>query len=74
MKFLRWGICVLLTFAVAAFGGVEEWARAVLETGVSLLFLFWALRFYFKKQERPVSSALLPPLAAFFLVCLKDSS
>ena len=70
MKFLRWGICTLLTFAVAAYGGVEEWARAVLETGVSLLFLFWALRFYCKKQERPVSSPLLPPLAAFFVVCL----
>jgi len=69
MKFLRWGICILLAFAVAAHGAVEEWARAVLETGVSLLFLIWALRFYFKKEERPAFSPLLPPLAGFFLVC-----
>ena len=47
MKFLRWGICALISFAVVAHGGVEDWARAVLETGVALLFLIWALRFYF---------------------------
>jgi len=70
MRFLRWGICILLTFAVAAHGAVEDWARAVLETGVCLLFLIWALRFYLKKQERLFLSPLLPPLATFFLVCL----
>ena len=47
MKFLRLGICALISFAVAAHGGVEDWARALLETGVALLFLIWALRFYF---------------------------
>ena len=70
MNVLRWGICLLLAFAVAAFGGVEEWARAVLETGVAVLFLIWALRFYFTKQEEPGFSPLLPPLAVFFLAGL----
>lgn len=70
MKFLRVGLCVLITFAVAAHGGVEEWARAVLEIGVGFLFLIWAVRFYFNEQEQPVFSALLPPLALFFLVAL----
>jgi len=70
MKFLRWGICILLAFAVAAHGAVEDWARAVQETGISLLFLIWALRFYVKKQEQPAFSPLLPPLAAFLAVCL----
>lgn len=70
MKFLRWGICALISFAVVAHGGVEDWARAVLETGVALLFLIWALRFYFNEKEQPVVSPLLPPLALFLLVVL----
>ena len=70
MKFLRLGICALIGFAVAAHGGVEDWARAVLETGVALLFLIWALRFYFDEKEPLVVSPLLPPLALFLLVVL----
>jgi len=70
MKFLRFGLCTLVSFAVAAHGGVEDWARAILETGVAFLFLIWALRFYFNEKEPPVFSPLLPPLAFFFLVGL----
>jgi O-antigen ligase len=70
MKFLRFGICALLAFAVAAHGGVEEWARAILETGAGLLLLVWALRFYFKEDEQIVISPLLAPLAAFSLIAL----
>lgn len=68
MRFLRLGLCALICFAVAAHGGVEEWARAILESGVAFLFLIWALRFYFNEQEQPAFSPLLPPLALFFLV------
>jgi O-antigen ligase len=68
MKFLRWGMYALISFAVAAHGGVEDWARAALETGVALLFLIWALRFYFNEKEQLVVSPLLPPLALFLLV------
>jgi O-antigen ligase len=70
MKFLRFGICSLLAFAVAAHGGVEEWARAVLETGAGLLLLVWALRFYFNEKEQIVFSPLLPALAAFSFIAL----
>lgn len=70
MKFLCLGICALISFAVAAHGGVEDWARAVLETGVALLFLIWALRFYFNEKEQLVVSPLLPPLGLFLLVVL----
>ena len=52
MKFLRLGICALISFAVAAHGGVEDWARAILEAGVAFLFLVWALRFYFNEKEQ----------------------
>jgi len=72
MTFLRVGLCALIIFAVAAHGGVEDWARAVLETGVAFLFLIWALRFYYNEQERPAFSPLLPPLALFFLVGLSQ--
>ena len=45
MKWLRVGICALVVFAVAAHGGVEDWARAVIETGAGLLLLacVWSL-------------------------------
>jgi len=70
MRLLRFGICSLVVFAVAAHGGVEEWARAVFETGAALLFLVWSLRIYFTREEQIVLSPLLPPLAAFsLLVC-----
>jgi O-antigen ligase len=70
MKFLRVGVCALIVFAVAAHGGVEDWARAVIETGAGLLFLVWALWVYFNDQEQPVFSPLLPPLAVFSLIVL----
>ena len=68
MKLLRFVICALVVFAVAAHGGVEDWARAVFETGAGLLLLVWALRLYFAQQEQIVFSLLLGPLAVFSLV------
>src|SRR3979490_1570316 len=68
MKFFRVGICALVVFAVAAHGDVEDWARAVFETGAGLLFLAWALWVYFTREEQVVFSPLLPPLAALSLL------
>jgi len=70
MKFLRIAVCALLVFGVAAHGAVEAWARAILETGAGLLFLFWAVRAYFFKQEQLLISPLLPPLVALSLLAL----
>ncbi len=70
MKILRVGICVLLSFAVLAYGGVEEWSQAVLEVGFAALLVIWALRTYAWKQEVIAISPLLPPLLAFALVVL----
>src|SRR5207253_6773196 len=70
MRLLRFGICTLAVFAVAAHGGVEDWARAVFETGAGLLFLAWALWIYFTKEEQIVFSPLIPPLAALSLIVL----
>jgi O-antigen ligase len=72
MKFLRIGICALVVFAVAAHGAVEDWARAVLETGAGLLFLFWAVRSYFHYEEenQVVVTPLLPPLLLLASIAL----
>ena len=68
MKFLRLGICALVVFAVASHGAVEEWASAVFESGAGILFVAWAVRFYFKRKEEIAISPLLPPLAALALL------
>jgi O-antigen ligase len=70
MKFFKIGICALLVFGVAAHGGVETWARAVLETGAGLLFVAWAVRSYLLKEEQIEISPLLPPLVVFSLVVI----
>jgi len=70
MKFLRVGICALVVFGVAAHGGVEDWARAVLETSAGLLFLAWSVWLYFNREEQPVFSPLLLPLVTLLLIVL----
>jgi O-antigen ligase len=70
MRFLRFGIWALVVCAVAAHGAVEDWARAVFETGAGLLFLVWSIWFFFKREEHPVLSPLLPPLATLSLIVL----
>jgi O-antigen ligase len=73
MKALRFGICALVAFGIAAHGGVEDWARAVLETGAGFLLLFWTLLFYSNKDEQDKEIVLTPllfPLVALALVVL----
>lgn len=70
MRFLRFGICALVAFAVAAQGGVEVWARAILETGAGFLFVVYALRLWVTEKEPLAFSPLLSPLALFFLIVL----
>ena len=62
MKFLRVGICALIAFGILSHGAVEEWARAVLETGAAVLFLVWAMHAYLYRQEEVAFSPLLLPL------------
>jgi len=70
MKILRIGICVLLTFAVLAYGGVEDWSQAILEVCFAALLVIWALRTFAWQQEVITISPLLPPLLVFLLVTL----
>ncbi len=68
MKWLRICICALVVFAVAAHGGVEDWARAVIETGAGVLFFAWALRIFLDHEEQIIISPLCPPLALLSLI------
>ena len=70
MKFVRVGICALVAFGGLAHGGVEDWARAVFETGTAVLFLAWAVWFYLHSEETVMISPLLPPMVGFLLVVL----
>ncbi|OLE87881.1 MAG: hypothetical protein AUG07_00170 [Acidobacteria bacterium 13_1_20CM_2_60_10] len=65
MKFLRAGIYALIAFAVAAHGGVEDWAKAVLETGAGLLLLVWAARTLLLRGTTLQLPVALPPLILF---------
>src|SRR6266705_2448024 len=70
MKFIRAGICALVLFAVAAHGGVEDWAAAVLEAGAAALIVFWGLRVAQGWEKEIHGHPLLGPLAAFAAVVL----
>lgn len=70
MKALRLGICALVAFAVLAYGGVEDWARAVIECGAGALLVAWAVYAFLRKAESVVVPPILVPLGAFFLVGL----
>jgi len=70
VKFLRGGICFLAAFGVAAHGGVEEWAAAVLEAGAAVLLLVWAVRCLLSKEEKLYVPVVLPPLLLFAAVGL----
>lgn len=74
MKAIRIGICGLVVFAVAAHGGVEDWASAVLETGAAALLLLWAIRLFSEDAPEMRVPLLVPPLAAFALVAILQLS
>jgi O-antigen ligase len=68
MKFLRVALCVLIAFAVLAFGAVEEWAQAGLEVAAAALLVYWAIRLYISQTEQIFVSPFFLPLTAFLLV------
>lgn len=45
MIVLQIGLCLLLAFAVLAFGAVQVWSQTILETGAAVLLVFWGLLF-----------------------------
>ena len=56
---ILWLVLGLIAFAAAAFGGVDEWARLVVESGAAVVFILWAVRLWLSRQPK----ILWPPLA-----------
>jgi O-antigen ligase len=71
---LQWvlviGLCVLLMFAVLAFGAVEEWSTFAFEAGAAVLFLVWAGKQLVSRQVTLSKNPLYSPLLFFFVLLL----
>ena len=67
---LRWilvlGLCVLLMFAVLAFGAVGEWSTFAFEAGAAVLFLVWAGEQLISRQVKLSKNPLYLPAFLFF--------
>lgn len=50
MKTIRFGICLLIVFAVAAHGAVEVWSESIVEIGASVLLAAWVLSAFFSSK------------------------
>jgi O-antigen ligase len=59
---IRVGVCVLVTFAVVAFGGVEPWSQSILEIGAVTLFVYWGALVAFEKAGEIRWSPVIWPL------------
>jgi len=70
MKGIRIGVCVLVTFAVLAFGAVEAWSSSVLQIGAALLFLWWGFLTATGQAEEIRWSPVIFPLLALELIAL----
>jgi O-antigen ligase len=67
---LQWvlvlGLCVLLMFAVLAFGAVEVWSTFAFEAGAAVLFLVWAGKELVSRQVKLSKNPLYLPAFLFF--------
>jgi O-antigen ligase len=60
------GLCVLLIFAVLAFGAVHEWSTFAFEAGAAILFLVWAGKQLVSRQVKLSKNPLYLPAFLFF--------
>lgn len=65
MKALRIGICVLAAFTVLAFGTVETWSESILEAAAAILFLWWAILIFARRETEVRWSLIFWPVLAF---------
>lgn len=70
MTVIRAGICVLVTFAVLAYGGVETWSQSILEIGAATLFLWWGILVITGRAEEIRWSPVLWPLLGLECIAL----
>jgi O-antigen ligase len=65
VRAIRIGICILVVFAVLAFGTVEIWSESILEAGAAGLFLWWAVLVFRQREIEIRWNAIFWPLLAF---------
>src|SRR5581483_11682792 len=65
---LVFGLCALLFFAALSFGAVEEWSVSILEAGLTVLFLTWAVRQVMAGELKVQASPLYAPAFLFAAV------
>jgi O-antigen ligase len=63
-------LCIVLFFAVLAFGAVDEWSTFTFETGSAALFLLWAARGLISKEVKLSTNPLYLPALLFFTLIL----
>jgi O-antigen ligase len=67
MIVLQVSLCLLMTFAVLAFGGVQVWSQTVLEIGAATLLAAWAVLLFRDKNPTIEWSRLNVPLMGFIV-------
>ena len=63
-------LCLVLMFAILAFGAVYDWSIFALEAATAALFLVWAARQIICRQITLSNHALYPPTFLFFGIIL----
>jgi len=73
MKILRVGICVLVAFAVLAFGTVEVWSETILEIGAAVLLLWWVGLVVLHREKGIYWRSIGWPVLAFIAISALQS-
>ena len=70
MKIIRVGICILITFAILAFGAVEAWSQSIIQIGAALLFAWWGFLLATGRAEEIRWTPVFWPLLGLELLAL----
>ncbi len=70
MSAIRFGICLLVAFAVLAHGAVEPWSESILEIGAAALFLLWGFLSIWQQQVQVRWNTLFLPLLGLAALAL----
>src|SRR6185437_16207090 len=68
MKILRVGICMLVVFAVLAFGTVEVWSETILEIGAAVLLLWWVGLIALRREKEIHWPSIIFPVLGFIAI------
>jgi O-Antigen ligase len=68
MKVLRFGLLLLIAFAVLSFGAVDVWSQSILEAGAAVLLVLWAVIARFDPETKIHWSPLNWPLLGFVAI------